>query len=234
LEEVGVDVVVSEPVVVVALEERHLLQHIEVREVRLEVAAHPAEPLHHVQHRPATVEYVGQTEHEHAHEARQRADVQEVVEQSDVVEADQTDHEVREGEAVEQVEGVSDGGTDEVGDWDVVLHEGDLRVGVNGVCVDSSAVDQNYELECGGVLDEDGGGFEVLVVVDDIRSEYNLKELILANLNLEYLPCILNKALNIPKVVETDLLSRETKVTLKLNLNIISKLRNKIYINSSN
>ncbi len=82
-----------------------------------------------------------------------------------------------------------------------------MRVGVDGACVDGSAIDQNYELECGGVLDEDGGGFEVLVVVDDIRSEYDLKKCFAIPLNLSNLPSFLNKALSILKLIDTDLLS---------------------------
>ena len=57
---------------------------------------------------PAFEEDVCQREKERAHEAWQSLQVQEVVEQSDVVEADQVHDEVGESERVEHIENISD------------------------------------------------------------------------------------------------------------------------------
>lgn len=61
-----------------------------------------------VENRPAFEEDVCQREKERAHEAWQSLQVQEVVEQSDVVEADQVHDEVGECESVEHIENISD------------------------------------------------------------------------------------------------------------------------------
>ena len=87
---------------------RNLLHQLIRVEVQIHIVAELVYLVQSVYDGAPLEEDVGDTVDEHAREGRQRRHVQEVVQQSDVVEADNADDEIGTAEGVHENEGVSD------------------------------------------------------------------------------------------------------------------------------